>query len=482
MKRTAWLLMVAALLAGACSSEAEKPALSRQELLDPTSCKDCHPKHYREWSASMHAYSMKDPVFLAMNKRGQEETNGELGKFCVNCHAPMAVREKAITDYADLSGVPEPLQGVTCYFCHNAVDVEEDHVNANIILANDNIMRAALRNPVEPTTHRVQFSDNHDRQNIKSSILCGTCHDIRTPRGVALERTLQEYQASVVAQPNPLIFQSCQGCHMDTSSKKQEAALMTGRPGEGVAARNVHEHLWPGVDVPLTDFPHVDALRSAVENCQLQAMSINYFEVLQRSPAAFAVSVESQAGHNQPSGASQDRRMWLELYAYDSDGKLLYQEGVIRDGEVEDPQENRHPFMMRDYGQGENGEDAHMFWDVASIQGSTIPTATPTNSAAGTHTFMRTFRIRTNLPVARYEMRMRMRPVGVDVLQDLVKSGHLAPEIVAKMPTFTMLTKAFDKDFKELNADSTLQFAGDTNPDCDMWKCLLDSSSPDCMR
>ena len=34
--------------------------------------------------------AMDDPVFIAMNKKGQRETNGALGTFCVNCHAPMA--------------------------------------------------------------------------------------------------------------------------------------------------------------------------------------------------------------------------------------------------------------------------------------------------------------------------------------------------------------------------------------------------------
>ena len=46
----------------------------------------------------MHAYAADDPVFVAMNKRGQRETNGELGTFCVKCHAPMAVANGTITE------------------------------------------------------------------------------------------------------------------------------------------------------------------------------------------------------------------------------------------------------------------------------------------------------------------------------------------------------------------------------------------------
>ena len=71
--------------------DGEGPARSIAELQDPQTCNECHPKHYQQWSGSMHAYASDDPVFVAMNKRGQREINGALGTFCVKCHAPMAV-------------------------------------------------------------------------------------------------------------------------------------------------------------------------------------------------------------------------------------------------------------------------------------------------------------------------------------------------------------------------------------------------------
>src|ERR1700759_3040457 len=67
-------------------------------LQDPETCKACHAEHYAEWQSSMHAYAAKDPVFIAMNERGQRETNGALGDFCVKCHAPMAL-ELGLTCY-----------------------------------------------------------------------------------------------------------------------------------------------------------------------------------------------------------------------------------------------------------------------------------------------------------------------------------------------------------------------------------------------
>ena len=39
----------------------------------------------------MHAYSTKDPVFRAMNARGSADGRGARD-FCVQCHAPVALR------------------------------------------------------------------------------------------------------------------------------------------------------------------------------------------------------------------------------------------------------------------------------------------------------------------------------------------------------------------------------------------------------
>ena len=49
-------------------------SLDREALLDPETCKTCHPVAYQEWSGSMHAYAAEDPVFRAMNQRAQRET------------------------------------------------------------------------------------------------------------------------------------------------------------------------------------------------------------------------------------------------------------------------------------------------------------------------------------------------------------------------------------------------------------------------
>ena len=88
------VLATAVALASCTSSKGSDaaPTLTGDALMDPNNCLPCHADQFKEWAGSMHAYAAEDPVFLAMNKRMQRETNGQAGTLCVGCHAPMAVR------------------------------------------------------------------------------------------------------------------------------------------------------------------------------------------------------------------------------------------------------------------------------------------------------------------------------------------------------------------------------------------------------
>lgn len=462
----------------------EQPALTAEQLLDPAACKDCHPKHYEQWSASMHAYATDDPVFAAMNKRGQEETGGQLGEFCVQCHAPVALATGAITDFANLDDVPKEQRGITCYFCHNAVGVGPEHNNGNVQLAHDNVMRGSIRNPIEPTAHKVAYSSFHDPTSEDSSTLCGTCHDIVTPRGVHLERTFKEYKESIFSDTSLIdTFNSCQDCHMQRSNTRFPVAESTGRPNQFALARDFHEHLWPAVDVALTPWPHSEAMRSAVEHCALPFAFSAYFTV-DREPGPFGaitVMMEADAGHNFPSGATQDRRVWLEAIAYDANMQELWRVGQVGDQELEETPEAPHPCLFRDYAVDENGVETHDFWEVAKIERSRLMPFTPRGQAVtlGGHTAMCSS-IRPPLDVAQIEpavidLRLRIRPMGMDVLTDLVGTGHLAPEILAAMPTFTVTER-------RATLDPTGQYkVVDTGVrDCRTYICLIDPQNPEC--
>jgi nitrate/TMAO reductase-like tetraheme cytochrome c subunit len=443
-----WVVGVLLLTAAACGGDDDPPRqLTREQLLDPENCKDCHPKHYDEWSASMHAYAARDPVFIAMNKRMQEEAP-QNKEFCVQCHAPMALRENKITNFADLSDVPKQYQGVTCYFCHNAVNVKNDHFNANIDLANDTIMRGALDKPVQSAAaHGVSPTKSiwHDPGGIESSTLCGTCHDIKAPSGDSIERTFQEYMSSISSKPGAGRFNSCQDCHMKKKPLEETAAMV-----EGVGKRKVHSHLFPAVDIALTpDMPNQDALRAAIEKSELQACTLSQFDVeignsLPKEPFDFTVTIEQLSGHNFPSGASADRRLWIEIVATDETGQVVFETGRIADGELEEKPEGDPKFdpqfkPFRDRLIDAEGNETHMFWEAVKHTSDLLPFATNPDPAV-THSARRTFTTKGGLdrPPARIEMWLRLRPMGVDVLQDLVKSGHLDPAVIQAMPTLTV--------------------------------------------
>ena len=54
------------------------------------------------------------------------------------------------------------------------------------------------------------------------------------------------------------------------------------------------------------------------------------------------------------------------------------------------------------------------------------------------HTLGARYSIARHREIARMTVRLRMRPIGVDVLRDLVESGDLDERVIAKMPTFTL--------------------------------------------
>jgi hypothetical protein len=461
----------------------DTPAAER--LQDPKSCKTCHPMHYREWSSSMHAYASDDPVFVAMNARGQRETGGKLGDFCLRCHAPMAARHGTTDSHTDPRALPDAQRGVTCYFCHNVTAVEGTH-NGQLRIAGDTTMRGPIKDPAQIPVHGTEYSEFFNPYRPESTSMCGGCHDIVTPNGVELERTFREYRHGIFSKSatgEPPAFDSCVGCHMP--GDPGFAAT-----GKGLPQRLVHRHLWPAVDVALTDFPHRDAMRGAVERCELPT-SISFFTLEVTPPDLFTFQIETNAGHNQPSGAAQDRRLWLEVSAYDAKGNLLenVSSGRITDGALEeyppgDPKHDPNLLLLADRIFDVRGKPVHMFWEAEKspqhpdgFESNLLPGANVTY-LPGRHAIVKQYRISgpEGLP-ARVTARLRLRPIGMDVLQDLVASGDLDEALLAQMPTLDFGHRLEWTPKKGLMRPISATLA---KANCAEYKCLLDPTSKYC--
>lgn len=425
-------LLGLAMTGGGCG---DPPPLSTQELMDPALCQSCHPLHYQQWSGSMHAYASEDPVFQAMNARGQRETGGALGDFCVRCHAPLAVQTGATRDGLNLASLPPPLRGVTCYFCHQVSAVQGSHNNP-LRLASDETMRGAIAQPLRALTHRSAASVLHDRQSRDSAGLCGSCHDVVTPapHNVALERTHIEWQASVFGNGQARQGLTCGQCHMP--GREAPAAAVPNAP-----TRTVHDHAMPGVDLALSPFPERSAQRQAVQRDLDTAVAAKLCVTPDGAGLLAEVTLDNAgAGHSFPSGAAHDRRAWVELSAYNASA-LVFQSGGVTEGQaaVDLLASDPNFWLLRDRVYTASGKDAHMFWEIARLESELLPaavTASPSDPRYF-HALRRSYRLPTR-NIDRISLRLRLRPIDHDVLKDLVASGDLDDSVRGQVPTFSL--------------------------------------------
>jgi hypothetical protein len=441
----AWLAPLALLAQAACGGGGGTAtvALDRDALMDPETCQTCHPAAYQEWSGSMHAYASDDPVFRAMNQRAQHETQNALGDFCVKCHAPMAVQLGMTTDGSNLDTLPQKMKGVTCYFCHAAESVTDTHNNP-LTLAKDDSFYGPFDKPASGTPHKAIYSRLLDGATVESAAMCGSCHDILNLQNAHVERTYKEWQSTLFAvQPNG---QGCADCHMKVSSGPASTV--------STKVRTLHAHSFPGVDLAVTPFPEMDAQRS-----QAQALLDRVIQptlCLNELSNKLELTLEDvTAGHAFPSGATPDRRAWIELTAY-AGGNVIYSSGTTSALPLEgspDPD----LWLMRDCLYDGSGSEVKMFWQASTIAAAAVPGSVMQNlndptSFNKSHP-KKIYPTDGALPMApdHVTVKVHLQAIGDDVLADLVATGDLDPAIPPQIARY-QLGGAADLDWTPATA------------------------------
>jgi hypothetical protein len=438
------LLALGAAAAGCGSSPGS--SLATAALMDPATCQTCHPAQYQQWSQSMHAYATDDPVFRAMNARAQRESNGALGTFCVNCHAPVAVRTN-LTDGTNLDGLPAGAKGVTCYFCHSVTDVTDTHNNP-LKLATNGSLFGPFPDPVPGSPHNVSYSRYLDGSTPESAAACGSCHDIANLQGAHVERTFAEWQSTSLSQlPNG---ESCAQCHMAASSAPASATS----PDK---IRRVHDHGFPAVDLAVADTaaaPDGGAPSSAARAAAQALLDTTLQETLCLNPATrrlqLTIDNAGASGHGWPSGATPDRRAWVELTAYQGD-QVIYASGNPEATgafpsalPLEDSSPDPDLWLIRDCIYDGDGNPLTMFWQAAKLARSNqLPglliqnVSNPTSYQ--TH-FMHEFPASGTLAALpdRATVKVHLQAIGDDVLDGLVASGDLDPAVPPQIARYTL--------------------------------------------
>jgi hypothetical protein len=380
----------------------------------------------------MHALAAEDPVFLAMNARAQRETKGAVGVFCVGCHAPLAVRMGLTKDGLNLSSLPPEVKGITCYFCHTALSA--NGVNDNpITLADDSTMRGGIRDPIAARPHRAQYSAQHDQTSIGSSAICGSCHDVLNTHGAEIETTFAEWRRSAFANLAGAVdnTRSCGSCHMPASDGY--AASIPHAPG-----RRIHDHSMAGVDVDLRSTSGQEDQTSLVQQQLDGAVSLR---LCVNGPPGAGVQVTLQSdgvGHRWPSGAIQDRRAWVELVAMAGD-RTVFATGVVAPGQPVTSLVDPNLWIIRELIFDDQKKEVPFFWQAFTV-GAPMSLPAPSTSdgpdAGDAHSVTRSF----DVPASADQITARVRivPIGEDLLDELVRGGDLDPSIRARMPVFTL--------------------------------------------
>lgn len=239
-------------------------------------CGTCHPKQFKEWSVSQHAYAQISPTYLSLSNKINQLSNGSNGDFCFRCHSPVGANLGESPYASNLDRHPTSREGITCVVCHR-INKAYNKASGRLALVEGGLTEpvfgpdgnAGVKNVLEkPNKFRVVTDPKEQGRQlhaeakvfdqITTPVFCGTCHDVTLFNGFRLEEAYSEYRVSPAAAKGV----TCQDCHMGkiqgkvSGYEKGPAAIVGGQPTQ---ARKLTSHLFSGPDYSLVHpgiFPH----------------------------------------------------------------------------------------------------------------------------------------------------------------------------------------------------------------------------------
>lgn len=267
----------------AASALSEHAALFKEsDFPSAATCATCHPKQYREWSVSQHAYAQLSPFMLSMQNTINLVTQTTNGDFCLRCHAPVGSELNEPFTASNLDRHPASQEGITCVSCHR-VNKNFGKVSGRITLQRGDIFQPIYgptgneeleRVLAASEEYRVVTSADEPGRGIHKTAprffelttpgFCATCHDVMAPAGVRVEEAFSEFKNSPAAARGV----TCQDCHMGRIQGVPEgyehgpAAMVGDHP---TTSRKLTNHFFAGPDSSIIHpgiFPHnVEAQR-----------------------------------------------------------------------------------------------------------------------------------------------------------------------------------------------------------------------------
>jgi hypothetical protein len=287
--------------------------------------------------------------------------------------------------------------------------------------------------------------------------------------------------------------QNCTHCHHGLT-ETPVGYTKTAQPGPiadapGVVSRDyVYNHHMQAVDIALTDFPADDpTLAAQLRSEQLQLifelLDPNLCATLCVNPAATGgtnvdIFLHNEfSGHSFPSGAAQDRRVWVDFEVFAGDESLLASGAIPDDQSVDayaasgvDP----NLWLFRDRMLDEAGNEVHMFWEARDVESDLLLASSILSPSGDASTWQaRRFHVESDA-VDLVTMAGRMRAMDLAVVDDLIASGDLDPAIRGTIPTLPLA--AWQLTWTPALAEPTVCIA----PGCTIDYGMCVSSSASC--
>lgn len=351
------------------SGRSDTAAVLRRIVVGAEQCQPCHPKHVEEWRMSLHSYAMEDPVFHALQALMLQAQPVIDDQFCVRCHTPFgSLFGEALPGARKEELSPLARQGITCDVCHLMAFPQP----AGRGVTRFRLDGARIGNVPNPLPN--PFHSSVYEPQLSQSEACAPCHDVVNPLGVLVERTYTEWRESLY--PGRGI--TCQVCHMPWVSEP----IVPDGP-----VRRRHNHMMPGVDVPLSDFPGREQIIAAVEYLLQNALRMLVSvpsELSRQSPLTVRVVLANNiTGHDIPTGSIFTRQMWLEVIVRElPSGRVVFETGTLDAGgdlrtlHSMEVQAGRIPLdtalVLFNGTALRNGRPA-FFWEAHAVEFRTIP-------------------------------------------------------------------------------------------------------------
>jgi hypothetical protein len=373
--------------------------VSSSEFEDPGRCRICHRDIYNQWKGSMHSNAWIDPVFQALWKIGDDETNGAIRNLCSGCHSPIGtVGEEVSFDPARGMFVASEIaeKGVQCDFCHTVVEstwrdtpTSQPH-NGSLIMDPGDVKRGPYKDSDSPG-HDTAYSELHT-----SAEFCGSCHHIFHPvTNFPIERTYDEWRQSVYARVGIV----CQDCHMMPIEKAIEAArtlVKPVNPGKasplGPERDTVYTHEFVGGNFAITRLLGSEKHAQIAEARLKSAAEVRILlpeKAVSGQLVRFKVEVINiGAGHNLPTSLTEVRQMWLDVTVKDPKGNVLMRSGAVDDHGAIDPEAN----IFRTVAVDKDGNVTHKPWAISHF--SEVRVIPPKGSDKSTFSFLLPDKIR----------------------------------------------------------------------------------------